>query len=496
MENEQISIECFDATPEGDLISVLANDGYTIETAVADIIDNSITAESKKIEFYFDFNDQESSIEFLDDGWGMTLSELKDAIRYAKKSMCEERSSTDLGRFSVGLNTASSSFCDDLFVVSKKNGETNAVEFPFYRKEWTGYVVGAKGRPILSRTGTLVRWEKLHLVSSFEENSRLLCNREELSVICDRISKHIGRVFCHFIMSGVEIFVNGNKVRPWSPFNIEKAEKIASDTWKVKDPSRPSGEQSIKIESYVIPTSEQMSPAENEYAKGGKASLAERQGFYIYRGNRLVVDGSWVNLPLGIDQKSAFARIGIWYEPSVALDNYLGINYLKDSVTFPVEFADRLLKIAKIARNKSANNYNYKKNKRPYQKRKKDESSPVWNATIIDGEIRVAINPLNPLIKKYTEKLTDNEKKRLFAAVESTLPLDSFLQFKPKKNDYSKNVLKDMLIDSFNCQKNKGKSDEAAWNSVLESEPFCDSKYINICIEILSEIKINEGETE
>ena len=96
--------------------------GYTLETAIADIIDNSISALASCADIFF-FPVGDSYIAILDDGIGMNGSELDNAMRYGSQSPNERRDPNDLGRFGLGLKTASLSQCRMLTVVSKQGAQ-------------------------------------------------------------------------------------------------------------------------------------------------------------------------------------------------------------------------------------------------------------------------------------------------------------------------------------------------------------------------------------
>ena len=97
--------------------------GYSLESAVADIIDNSIAAGASKINVYFNPLD-EPFIAIIDDGRGMEQGELTEAMRHGGRVLNVQRQPTDLGRFGLGLKTASLSQCRRLTVVSMKDSDS------------------------------------------------------------------------------------------------------------------------------------------------------------------------------------------------------------------------------------------------------------------------------------------------------------------------------------------------------------------------------------
>ncbi|HOC33201.1 MAG TPA: ATP-binding protein [Ruminococcus flavefaciens] len=93
--------------------------GYSLDAAIADIIDNSIAACSKNIDIFF-FPVGDAYIAVLDNGNGMNAAEIDVAMQYGSRNPLDARASNDLGRFGLGLKTASLSQCRILTVISKK----------------------------------------------------------------------------------------------------------------------------------------------------------------------------------------------------------------------------------------------------------------------------------------------------------------------------------------------------------------------------------------
>ncbi|MCF0238386.1 MAG: ATP-binding protein, partial [Sphaerochaetaceae bacterium] len=179
MDND--TLEEIEITPRAiDIMNTTRFMGYTTEAAIADIIDNSISAKATMIEV--SYNPESLSVKISDNGCGMTFDELKEALRYGR-SPDAIREDNDLGRFGLGLKTASFSQCDVLVVISKKEGRINGLKWdPYYiethdcgwkalklrhdeiQQYLSNDIVG------LSDSGTLVVWEKLSLMLAGESN--------------------------------------------------------------------------------------------------------------------------------------------------------------------------------------------------------------------------------------------------------------------------------------------------------------------------------------
>ena len=111
------------------LLESLRSIGYNLDTALADIVDNSITAKADAISIRFLWNNGKPWIAVCDDGEGMSPKELIEAMRFGSQSPNATRDSDDLGRFGLGMKTASISQCRQLTVVSKKGRATSACEW-------------------------------------------------------------------------------------------------------------------------------------------------------------------------------------------------------------------------------------------------------------------------------------------------------------------------------------------------------------------------------
>ncbi len=117
------NIQSTSAEPEASsMIETFRAIGYSVETAIADIIDNSITAGAKNIWIDYDWKGSNTTLSILDDGTGMNNEQLIQAMRPGSRNPLEERSSNDLGRFGLGLKTASFSQSRKFTVFSKAKG--------------------------------------------------------------------------------------------------------------------------------------------------------------------------------------------------------------------------------------------------------------------------------------------------------------------------------------------------------------------------------------
>lgn len=163
-----------DATPyAASLIEGHRDFGYSLETALADIIDNAITAGARTVELIADTVADEPWIALADDGSGMTETELVEAMRLGSKNPTHAREAEDLGRFGLGLKSASFSQCRSLTVLTRQDNRTSCARWDLdrvaKRNDWSLELIDSAelvtGHDLLPETGTVVIWEKLDRLS-------------------------------------------------------------------------------------------------------------------------------------------------------------------------------------------------------------------------------------------------------------------------------------------------------------------------------------------
>ncbi|MEG0260260.1 MAG: ATP-binding protein, partial [Lysinibacillus sp.] len=209
----------------GNFVKSLRDIGYIFEVAVADILDNSITAGAENIKILC-LPEPEVNFSILDDGWGMNEEELINAMRLATHDPDRSRDPNDLGKFGLGLKTASFSQCRKLTVLSKRNDiiaiKQWDLDYISEKNEWllvTPKLSIYETHPLyleLSNLeyGTLVMWES---IDSFR--------KEDIALRIEELHHHLSLVF-HFFLEGkvskrkrLNLTINGAKVEPFNPFN-------------------------------------------------------------------------------------------------------------------------------------------------------------------------------------------------------------------------------------------------------------------------------------
>lgn len=328
-------------------IKTLTRIGYTLNSAVADVIDNSITAEATNISIFAPPGDESPFISILDDGVGMSPEELTGNMRIGCKDPSDDRGSGDLGRFGSGMKTASFSQARQLTVISKADGHPiAAARWDIDRVEeedsWCLEIFGAdevskiRGvAPELSeRSGTQVIWGKLSFLGV---DSHSYGPHAELDGRLKELRAYLALHF-HRFMAGTgkrNFRINGSKVKPTDPF-------MASEDGYQEGPSarlRCKG-GFIEIQTHVLPNFKNMVPERLEEL-GGAASIRQGQGLYIYRERRLIIAGGWQGIrpssPLG-----GLARVQV--DVPAALDHQWSTDVKKASLQIPPRMKRELRK--------------------------------------------------------------------------------------------------------------------------------------------------------
>lgn len=418
------NIETTKAEPDASsMIETFRAIGYSIETAIADIIDNSITADAKNIWVDYVWHGPGTVLSILDDGKGMNNEELIQAMRPGSKNPLFTRDNNDLGRFGLGLKTASFSQTRKFSVISKrtdcevclwswdldyvnKSQSWNLIKYCPEESNYTEKMEQLK-------SGTCVMWWDLdRITKDTKEDSE--DSRKKFLETMERVKSHLSMVFHRFIEDGVNIFFQGRKIEPWDPF------MIGFDGLQPKPEVKFQGDQ-INTKGFVLPHRSKLSYEEYNYGKGPKDSWTEQQGFYVYRSKRLLVAGDW----LGMFKKEVhydLCRIRIDLPNNVDEDWQIDIK--KSIARPPLKYKDQIISVAKEVRTQAVEVY---RNKGQILKRKlsKDEYSPFWEERVRHGKRFYKINRKHPLLTGLLTKSNDlkGDIENVLQFIEETVPV-------------------------------------------------------------------------
>lgn len=322
--------ECVPFAPA--LIESMRSLGYSFSSAVADLLDNSISAKANTIHII-----SEPSIDpfmiIFDDGCGMTNSELYEAMRYGSSNPLETRSEGDLGRFGLGLKSASLSQCRKLVVVSKKDGNVSGYSWDL------DYVIASKAWILKGyNEDEINQLPKIEMLSAVEHGTYILLQEfdrvkegtgnisETFSKCLDDMINHLSLVFHRFIEDGLEIYVNHLKIEARDPFlSYHKA------TQRKRENSFYINDEKITLKPFILPHLSKLSQEDLDKI-GGKERLRNDQGFYVYRNKRLIIWGTWFRLERK-DELNKLARVMVDIPNS--LDYMWSIDIKKSTATLP-----------------------------------------------------------------------------------------------------------------------------------------------------------------
>lgn len=473
------NLETVRAEPEArSMIETFRAIGYSVETAVADIIDNAISAGATRIWIDFKWKGAETLLSIKDDGHGMDEDELITAMRPGSRSPLEERGRYDLGRFGLGLKTASFSQCRKLTVVSKK------AENPIGAFTWDLDFVNVTGKWDLIRSnqpevhgmledlvsGTVVVWENLdRLVREAREEDKEALNKFLETV--ESVKKHLAMVFHRFLEQGrVALFFQQRKVEAWDPYL-----KGEDGLQPLPEEQLQSGQ--VRVKGYVLPHKSKISETTFRYAEGPKG-WNEQQGFYIYRNQRLLVAGDW----LGMFRKEEHFKLArIQVDLPNTLDAEWQIDIKKSVARLPPHLKSQLKAIALRVREQAVEVYRHK-GKVLQRKFTGFEFQYIWNEKVRHGKRFYEINTEHPAIRMFLEAMPGQEKnlKELLRFIEETVPVPLItireaeqpeIQCSPFEH-VDQGPVRKLMQQMFDKLLATGKTDEQAKGIIMNIEPF------------------------
>lgn len=408
------------------LTASLRDLGYSLETAIADLIDNSISADATDIQIFCDTSRSSPVLVIADNGWGMTEAEVIAAMRHGATDPRKKRGPKDLGRFGLGLKTASFSQCRRLTVVSAKAGERAGAEWNLAQIEedddWfiavlePEEIVQQPFIEMLGGTGTLVVWRDLdRLLEDETGQKRDEIVNEKLAIV----ERHLSLVFHRFLAGDVKgrkklaIRINGHPVTPFDPFCRRNAatQVLPEETVWVDDVA-------VSMQPYILPHHSRLSATEYDYYQD-RSDFISNQGAYVYRNGRLMAWGDWFRLvPKG--EATKLARVQIDFPNS--LDEAWTIDIKKSRARPPHAVRERLRQIiAKI----TARSVIVHRGRG--QKLFQESEAPLWERYADHGGIRFAINAQHPLVASLSAKLSPEDAGALHVLLDSiaaSLPVE------------------------------------------------------------------------
>lgn len=399
--------------------------GYSFEAALADLVDNSITAAATRVSVMFSAAGGRPHLAIIDDGWGMSGQTLTEAMQLGFRNPVEVRAADDLGRFGLGLKTASFSQCRRLSVVSRVDGATEGRQWDLARiaesGEWylrnlsPAQIAALPEIASLGKRGTIVIWEDMDRVRLHHEGASL---EEGLNSIIATAQKHLELVF-HRFLSGeagrkISISINGHALKPFDPFG--RSHK-ATQTLPLER-IRVAGAE-VQIQPYTLPHHSRLTEREYEDL-GGEEGYLRSQGFYVYRSQRLIIHGTWFRL-VRQSELTKLARVQV--DIPNTLDHLWTIDVKKSRAAPPEPVRRELKRVIDQITGRSERVYTHRG-----RKITSDGFVHVWDRVSKHGQIRYEINRTHPLVESLRRALAVAESdvfEDVIRLVESSIPTDA-----------------------------------------------------------------------
>lgn len=468
------------------MIEALRGLGYSAATAIADIIDNSISASAKSVSLEFAWAGETSHVSILDDGQGMEEQELDSAMRLGELSPLDERGANDLGRFGLGLKTASFSQCRRLTVASIRGGRMNCLRWDldvlsacpddgWYLLE--GPAAGSEHllQPLLSAgQGTLVVWERLDRIVTPGSSE------QDFLDLIDGVERHLAMVFHRYLdgeCSGLQLAINGRPLKAWDPFLRNHPTTWSSPVERIR-----SSVGTVEVQCHVLPHKDHLS-AEQESSAAGPHGWTVQQGFYVYRNRRLLLAGSWLGLGQGRswtkEEAHRLARLRLDIPNST--DAVWKIDIRKSTASPPAVLRAHLTKLAEETRARARRVFAHRGH--PVSV---DRGQPVvqaWRAEHAAGGIRYKIDRDHPAVRSILDDAGDLAApvRAMLQVIEETVPVQRIWldttegQETPRTNFAgvpSSEVRSVLMVMFRNLVLRKNMSPGLARQRLLQTEPF------------------------
>ena len=470
------------------LIASMRAFGYSLPTAIADLIDNSITAAAAVIDVRTHWDGDRSWISIQDDGVGMDEDALIEAMRLGSRSPGEERLPSDLGRFGLGLKTAAFSQATSLTVATRcPNGKLAMrrwdLEYVTEHGTWS-LLLDARddATPVVDAfaaapQGTLVLLQGLDRLSG-EADVDDHEAADHFLRHADAVIAHLAMVFHRFITEDrLTIRVNEGVVDAWDPFlaGTRGGARLPDETLVLDD-------RAIMVRPHVLPHVSNLT-AEQHAEAAGPRGWNQQQGFYVYRARRLLVPGDWLGLPIQPEEHHKLARISVDLDNSMDLEWQIDVR--KATARIPRQLTREFRRIANATRRRAAEVYRYRG--KQLARASAAQHGFVWAPRIRNDLVSYTIDRNHPVVRNARE---GTPKQRaavdaLLRVVEETVPVAAIVLDASERPDRSRDPfagqnaeVESMLRDTLSSMIDAGARPRDALDMLARSEPFIDHPHL------------------
>ena len=333
------------------MVEGLRDTGYDFDTAVADVVDNSIAADATFIEIQLNMDFKGNiTLSIYDDGIGMNRDGLINAMRYGSKP---RQSAASLGKFGLGLKTASTAFSRKLVVISRDTASSPLLSATWdldhirEKQSWQ-LVVDPPSldqsadfeRVVGPRSGTLVVWEKADRVLRTYKNAGGAVSKKALKAVEEGLRKHLSTVYQRFLDAKdsrarhLRMSLNNQEILPWDPFCIDESQLVIEESTDVE---LPGGDRaSFLMKAYVLPRKEEFATE----ASAKRAAISnQNQGIYVYRENRLIHGPDWLGM---FSKEPHLSLLRVEFSFDHKLDEAFQIDIKKSQILLDEALAERV----------------------------------------------------------------------------------------------------------------------------------------------------------
>lgn len=416
-----------DVTPNPEyLIKSISEQGYSFEAALADLIDNSISANANQVEILIKTDKEPFILYLTDNGDGMDEEALKASMQFPSTSPDTTRNPDDLGRFGLGMKTASFSQTRRFTVLARKKSSQK-----YHARTWDLEVLKDNKWQLIVNTqaeiqqiiddykkqsndnlsqfdnhepNVIIVWYGLYKYEEYleEKNRRKALKREITEVTTD----HLSLVFHRFMESKeqqLKLRVNNLQLEPFNPF----PEK---DLRSVEFKQKSFGDDSIKLEGFVLPSTsiEETKESSNTKWTTKYRSLLDMEGIYIYRANRIILFGGWNGL-IKKAPRLQLARLRV--EIGNGVDHLLHLNVAKSQVIIPHDLKDAFESYINDLKEEAKKEFFNRGIKKFPKKSENNESLFVRNPS--NKGVLLELNPDFSILKQLNEELSFSNQSKL-----------------------------------------------------------------------------------
>ncbi len=465
------------------LMNSMRSMGYSFKSAIADIIDNSISAFAKNIEIIFPTNSlEEPYVAIIDDGCGMDDNELFNAMKYG--SVKENYSEFDLGRYGLGLKSASLSQCRVLTVISKKNNVYSCFRWDLddvlITKKWECLKLEKNEYERLVHfdklnkldSGTLVLWQNFDVAyKKFDGNILSFLSEEMFDA-----EEHIKLTYHRFLNAKdrINIYINNVKLIGYDPFLEEYRKHPKLDCRKPQEL-----DEGVIIQQYILPHQVDLSRDDID-ALGGMDAIRDQQGFFVYRNNRLIIHSTWFKLAAKNISPELYKYGRIKVDIPNSMDDVWEIDIKKQNAVVP-------RKIINMLKNAVGNVCRKSTNKTTKRARLTTEINDdhLWSKSLTrENKDVFFINQNSKFIRNFLDDFDDKDKTkilRLLDVISQSIPYDDIYNSVCQKNqntEIDKEILDSIIqigLEQINHLMAFRQIDlMEAYKAIIQYEPFND----------------------